>query len=319
MRPSPSVGFDEVLAAVIPDDSSKKLRDGLEQAGVRMLEYKTGDDADRLAKINSVEGARFSLKSTDNKGRKLTAEQQEYFQDSVIRDDQGHLMVMYHGTRNGGFTVFDGGKDYFYFTNNRKYAYTFEGRKANGQLYPSTKADMEAGLISPQRYEVYLNVTNPFIAEQDVVEDALYWDRSLAQQLRDRGYDALMMEDMSQVIVLSPEQIKNVTNKTPTSDPDIRFSLKAGTESKSVAALQEENRLLREQMKDYIAIQRRSETLQESRDYWRGQTRRTQRVTTDKKAVTAAANQLIQNYGADIAVKDIQGDLQSLYDYIASG
>lgn len=318
-KPQRAVGFDEVLAAVIPDDSSKKLRDGLEQAGVRMLEYKTGDDADRLAKINSVEGARFSLKSTDNKGRKLTAEQQEYFQDSVIRDDQGHLMVMYHGTRNGGFTVFDGGKDYFYFTNNRKYAYTFEGRKANGQLYPSTKADMEAGLISPQRYEVYLNVTNPFIAEQDVVEDALYWDRSLAQQLRDRGYDALMMEDMSQVIVLSPEQIKNVTNKTPTSDPDIRFSLKAGTESKSVAALQEENRLLREQMKDYIALQRRNGTLQESRDYWRGQTRRTQRVTTDKKAVTAAAKQLIQNYGADIAVKDIQGDLQSLYDYIASG
>ena len=318
-KPQRAVGFDEVLAAVIPDDSSQKLRDGLEQAGVRMLEYKTGDDADRLAKINSVEGARFSLKSTDNKGRKLTAEQQEYFQDSVIRDDQGHLMVMYHGTRNGGFTVFDGGKDYFYFTNNRKYAYTFEGRKANGQLYPSTKADMEAGLISPQRYEVYLNVTNPFIAEQDVVEDALYWDRSLAQQLRDRGYDALMMEDMSQVIVLSPEQIKNVTNKTPTSDPDIRFSLKAGTESKSVAALQEENRLLREQMKDYIAIQRRNGKLQESRDYWKGQTRRTQRVTTDKKAVPAAAKQLIQNYGADIAVKDIQGDLQSLYDYIASG
>lgn len=319
-KPQRAVGFDEVLAAVIPDDSSKKLRDGLEQAGVRMLEYKTGDDADRLAKINSVEGARFSLKSTDNKGRKLTAEQQGYFRDSVIRDDQGHLMVMYHGTRNGGFTVFDGGKDYFYFTNNRKYAYTFEGRKANGQLYPSTKADMEAGLISPQRYEVYLNVTNPFIAEQDVVEDALYWDRSLAQQLRDRGYDALMMEDMSQVIVLSPEQIKNVTNKTPTSDPDIRYSLKGGSDIlQENAALQEENRLLREQMKDYIALQRRNGTLQESRDYWRGQTRRTQRVTTDKKAVTAAAKQLIQNYGADIAVKDIQGDLQSLYDYIASG
>lgn len=154
-KPQRAVGFDEVLAAVIPDDSSKKLRDGLEQAGVRMLEYKTGDDTDRLAKINSVDNA--------------------------------------------------------------------------------------------------------------------------------------------------------------------RFSLKAGTESKSVAALQEENRLLREQMKDYIALQRRNGTLQESRDYWRGQTRRTQRVTTDKKAVTAAAKQLIQNYGADIAVKDIQGDLQSLYDYIASG
>ena len=59
-KPRRAVGFDEVLAAVIPDDSSKKLRDGLEQAGVQMLEYKTGDDADRLAKVNSVEGARFS-------------------------------------------------------------------------------------------------------------------------------------------------------------------------------------------------------------------------------------------------------------------
>lgn len=154
-KPQRAVGFDEVLAAVIPDDSSKKLRDGLEQAGVRMLEYKTGDDADRLAKINSVEGARFSLKGRD-----------------ILQEN---------------------------------------------------------------------------------------------------------------------------------------------------AALQEENRLLREQMKDYIAIQRRNGKLQESRDYWQGQTRRTQRVTTDKKAVTAAAKQLIQNYGADIAVKDIQGDLQSLYDYIASG
>ena len=154
-KPQRAVGFDEVLAAVIPDDSSKKLRDGLEQAGVRMLEYKTGDDADRLAKINSVEGARFSLKGRD-----------------ILQEN---------------------------------------------------------------------------------------------------------------------------------------------------AALQEENRLLREQMKDYIALQRRNGTLQESRDYWQGQTRRTQRVTTDKKAVTAAAKQLIQNYGADIAVKDIQGDLQNLYDYIASG
>lgn len=98
-----------------------------------------------------------------------------------------------------------------------------------------------------------------------------------------------------------------------------RYSLKGRDILQENAALQEENRLLREQMKDYIAIQRRNGTLQESRDYWRGQTRRTQRVTTDKKAVTAAAKQLIQNYGADIAVKDIQGDLQSLYDYIASG
>jgi hypothetical protein len=154
-KPQRAVGFDEVLAAVIPDDSSQKLRDGLEQAGVRMLEYKTGDDADRLAKINSVD--------------------------------------------------------------------------------------------------------------------------------------------------------------------DARFSLKAGTESKSVAALQEENRLLREQMKDYIDLQRRNGKLRESRDYWQGQTRRTKRVTTDKKAVAQEARELIRSYGADLDAGDITQDLQNLYDYLASG
>ena len=60
-------------------------------------------------------------------------------------------------------------------------------------------------------------------------------------------------------------------------------------QQETYAAILEENRLLREQMKDYIAIQRRNGKLQESRDYWQGQTRRTRRVTTDKKAVTPPA------------------------------
>ena len=113
-----------------------------------------------------------------------------------------------------------------------------------------------------------------------------------------------------------------------------RNSSKAYVESKQTAALAEENRLLREKMQDYRDLlrqesekfqknqaywQRQNEKLQESRDYWKGQTQRTQRATTDKKAVAAAAKKLIQNYQADLHAADIQGDLQSLYDYIASG
>nr|DAG05708.1 MAG TPA: nuclease [Podoviridae sp. ct6BA50] len=63
-KPQRAVGFDEVLAAVIPSDSSQKLRDALGEAGVRTLEYKAGDEADRLAKVNSVENAQFSRKTT---------------------------------------------------------------------------------------------------------------------------------------------------------------------------------------------------------------------------------------------------------------
>ena len=61
-KPQRAVGFDEVLAAVVPDNSGDELRRGLEQAGVQMLEYRAGDEADRLAKVNSVESAKFSLK-----------------------------------------------------------------------------------------------------------------------------------------------------------------------------------------------------------------------------------------------------------------
>lgn len=61
-KPERAVRFDEVLAAVVPDTASTKLRERLDEAGVNVLEYKQDDDADRLAKVNSVEGAKFSLK-----------------------------------------------------------------------------------------------------------------------------------------------------------------------------------------------------------------------------------------------------------------
>ena len=59
-KPERAVGFDEVLAAVLPDDASGELRDALSGRGVNVLTYKAGDDADRIAKVNGVEGARFS-------------------------------------------------------------------------------------------------------------------------------------------------------------------------------------------------------------------------------------------------------------------
>ena len=64
-KPERAVGFDEVLAAVVPDDSGKALLDGLNQAGIRTLTYKKDSVSDRLEKVNSVEGAKFSLKGSD--------------------------------------------------------------------------------------------------------------------------------------------------------------------------------------------------------------------------------------------------------------
>ena len=48
---------------------------------------------------------RYSL--SDSEGKQLTKEQSEYFKDSKMRDDNGNLKVMYHGSQNAGFHVFE--------------------------------------------------------------------------------------------------------------------------------------------------------------------------------------------------------------------
>ncbi len=82
-KPERAVSFDEVLAAVLPDDSSKELRDVLSSMGVNILIYKAGDDAGRIAQVNSVEGARFSLKGGGDIQRENAALQAE---NQLLRD-----------------------------------------------------------------------------------------------------------------------------------------------------------------------------------------------------------------------------------------
>lgn len=74
-----------------------------------------------------------------------------------------------------------------------------------------------------------------------------------------------------------------------------------------------------ENAQEIAALKRENESLKERVEYWKGQTRRSQGVTTDRKSVQKAADALVKNYGAEISGSDIAGDLQSLYDYIASG
>ena len=316
-KPQRAVGFDEVLAAVIPDDSSEKLRTGLEQAGVRTLEYKSGDDTDRLAKVNSVEGARFSLK-TDSQGRTLTEQQREYFKDSKAVDDQGRLMVMYHGTTAyGEITKFRKGRSGWLGP-----GIYLSSRKEDAQRYADAMGEGNGSL-----YELYANVTNPLVVTQNnpVPEillaaygrESVYKNRSAKQgndthiitpadikKLQSKGYDGIRWDfgGNTELSVFSPEQLKRVDNTSPTGNQDIRYSIKGSETARETAKLREENDLLRERV-----------------EYWRGQTRRTKRVTTDKKAVTRAARELIRSYGADLETTDISGELQSLYDYIASG
>ena len=48
---------------------------------------------------------KYSLSDSD--GKQLSKEQQEYFKDSKMRDENGNLKVMYHGSQDAGFHTFD--------------------------------------------------------------------------------------------------------------------------------------------------------------------------------------------------------------------
>ena len=85
-------------------------------------------------KPNSVK-TNFSLK--DSEGNTLTDEQQEYFKESKVRDENGNLLVMYQGARED-FTVFDRKKSSyanlygrgFYFTKSENHASQYGNTRA---------------------------------------------------------------------------------------------------------------------------------------------------------------------------------------------
>ena len=191
----------------------------------------------------------------------LSEEQQDYFKDSVVRDENGNLKVMYHGTSQGGHTVFDTyGSNYglfgagSYFTDSKSIAESYT-KKGKGN--------------SPQVYESYLNITNPmdmgaqadpavwqkafpdasfpesgtnedfYRAMEDYFEDNEYSRGEAAdmamEALEGMGYDGITHIGGGRVnadgerhqvyIAFHPEQIKDVGNQRPTNSPDIRYSL----------------------------------------------------------------------------------------------
>ena len=228
-----------------------------------------GDYSPKGAKIafgrSNGDDVRFSAEdTTDSAGRELTVQQQEYFKDSKVRDEDGRLKVMYHGTNaDKPFTVFDtyGGKFGLfgrgsYFTDDLEVAHSYTA-KGRGN--------------TPRTYEVYLDIKNPL--NMDTAFDKSAWTdqptdirdaiagattnedvfRALKQYCEDEGMIRWEAEDFISdtvrsagfdgithvgggrygskdgqkhrvFIAFDPEQIKRVDNKTPTDDPDIRFS-----------------------------------------------------------------------------------------------
>lgn len=195
------------------------------------------------------------IPAMDSTGRELSAEQREYFKDSKVRDEDGNLLVVYHGT-DADFTVFDASKG-----------------RANmdiqGMFFSPWELDAQGYGKNVSAY--YLNITNP--ASEALGYKALNMFKGetnagvkAKEYLQSLGYDGVNNGD-EEYIAFYPEQIKLVDNTSPTESKDIRYSLmedaqymadidKAVSEATQKAddelkAAQAEVKELRQQLLDY--------------------------------------------------------------------
>lgn len=221
--------------------------------------YKSMEDG------TSVTGDKAYSVTVDNTGKELTEQQREYFTESKIRDKDGKLKVMHHGSIAYGFSVFDIKKA--------------KSAGAYGRGFYFSDSDSHAGQYG-KTYDVYLNIVNPvtegthditkaqlraFIDEIANDDDygidnygygatpasvaADVWGKDDFAMLQDINatcvgdfaeavkifnrvngttYDGIVAP--TETIAFYSNQIKEVTNEKPTSDPDIRFSLKVDPE-----------------------------------------------------------------------------------------
>ena len=211
--------------------------------------------------------ARDHIGEVDENGLKykLSPEQEAFFKDSKVRDEDGNLMKMYHGSPNDHITEFRPGT---YFTKDKKYANGYQNPEAS---YISLSSFKEVN--DPKTYEVYINSKNPFTLNDSRARDiylnefvkegnSLYLDpysdhtdtiKSMREidwmegegfrewlQENHPEYDSLYLDEGGDggygektidkgisLVMTKPEQIKYTDNLSPTDNPDMRYKLGA--------------------------------------------------------------------------------------------
>ena len=214
------------------------------------------DDGEARYRVDGAgsEKARFSVadveEQTDSEGRKLSAQQAEFFRDSKVRVDEygdygeqdGSLVPVYHATWNDEFTVFDAGRLGEYTDKNAMddwFAAT-----AHVGFWFNTQDLSELKKVGKRSEKVYLNIKRPYRAGtlDGLAEDIATWTEDyieedtpaergsvFAKWLEWNGYDGVMLNDEElggvSFVALYPEQIKRVSNTRPTEAADIRYSV----------------------------------------------------------------------------------------------
>lgn len=146
----------------------------------------------------------------DNQGRTLSKEQQEYFRDSKVRDENGNLLTVYHGS-NSEFTVFDAKKSGqaskeskvgFWFTETKEGAENF----ANSLWYGDKKATS---------YETYLNIKNPKVYNS--IDNSIELE-NIDNRIKEQKNIIRKLENKNIAIEINKQELKWATSKEELQD-----------------------------------------------------------------------------------------------------
>lgn len=164
------------------------------------------------------DNTKFSMR-VDSEGRKLSEAQQEFFKDSKVRDEEGRLLTVYHGSD----------KEFFVFDRTKARA----NMDIQGSFFSPWKIDAQGygGKVG----EYYLNIVNPASEAMGYKALKKFQGQNGAgikarEYLQSLGYDGVN-NGGEEYIAFESNQIKSVTNQTPTENPDIRYSMRRKLDS----------------------------------------------------------------------------------------
>ena len=341
-KPQRAVGFDEVLAAVVPDNASEKLVDALGEKGVRVIPYEAGNDTDRIQKANSVEGAKFSQDlpnleklRRDSQGRDLTEQQQEYFKDSKVRDKDGALKVMYQGG-TGDFTVFDRSKSSyanlygrgFYFTDSQSHAAQY-GNTRSFYLNIQNPVPTDQRTITKPQMRKFLKA----VAEND--EDFSfenYGQGATVDSVLNSIYgksDFAMLSDVNQTAIgdmVEAVKLFNEVNGTNfdgliLSTETVTFRSNQAKNTDNMEPTQDPDIRFSQDLPELENLRKENQRLQAQVESWKGQMKRTtpKNRTVRQKDVDKLAKRLISAYDSTLDTAEVSTDLKKLGEYIVRG
>ncbi len=154
--------------------------------------------------------------ASDSLGRQLSEGQREYFKDSKVRDENGALKPVYHGT-NKEFSRFESVDGTYWFSEDVDYAEAMAEERSGSRII-----------------EVYLDIKNPYMTKlpPNQFSDPNS-EKSIIRYAKANGYDGVIIENDTDVeleketfyVAFEQAQIKAVDNQNPTEKQDINLSL----------------------------------------------------------------------------------------------